>query len=489
MNPERNPEKAKNNPGANRGNPAQAEIQHSPGVQKYIDEAKVKLEERERYIREVVRKWRFDTIAVHGLYTVQEALDNNQGSIIEPIFMSSSQAWHDADEMEAALAYLIPGWAYSRIANPSTSYLEDTLMLLETYGTDIEASCSCTSSGMSAIFSATEPLLAMEPQQTGPWNFVSSRQVYGGTHMLFDIRHPQMGAECRWVNDPTDLDEWKAKIDVNTSFLYGEAPSNPSQTFFDIKAIADLAHKNHIPLIVDSTIATPALLRPMEHGADIVVHSVTKTMTSSGFGIAGAIIARKNMEFRSVPWEGQEDYAQFLKLLPNRDFGPNLSPFHAVLTLNDIRTLRSKVSRMSHSAMQVAQFLEGHPKVEKVEYLGLEHHPLHELASRYMWLVDSEYDEVYGGRVNRYGHLLSFLMKDGPVQAREVLNGLNRIWRATDLGRIKSIANIPTISTHQQQGEESRQAAGIPGNLIRLCVGAEHPHDIIADLDQALDKS
>ncbi len=461
----------------------------SPGVQKYVDAAKEKLAERERYIREVVKKWKFDTIAVHGLYTVQEALDKNQGSIIEPIFMSSSQAWHDADEMEAALAYLIPAWAYSRIANPSTSYLEDTLMLLETYGSDVEASCCCTSSGMSAIFSATEPLLAMEPQQSGPWNFVASRQIYGGTYMLFDVRHPQMGAECRWIDDPADLDEWASRIDVNTSFLFGELPSNPGQRFFDIKAVADLAHSHKIPLIVDSTIATPALLRPFEHGADIVVHSVTKTMTSSGFGIAGAVIAKKGLYYRSVPWEGQDDYAGYLKLLPNRDFGPNLSPFHAVLTLNDLRTLRSKVGRMSHSAMQVAQFLEGHPKVERVEYLGLKSNPLHELASRYMWLVDSEYDEVYGGRVNRYGHLLSFICREGHEYARRVLNNLQRIWRATDLGRIKSIANIPSISTHQQQGEESRKTAGIPPNLIRLCVGAEHPLDIIDDLAQALDRA
>jgi len=461
---------------------------YSPGVQRYIDEAAKKTAERERYIQEVVKKWRFDTIAVHGLYSVQEALEKNQGAIIEPIFMSSSQAWHDADELEAALAYLIPGWAYSRIANPSTSYLEDTLMLLETYGTDVDARCVCTSSGMSAIFSATEPLLAMEPQQSGPWNFVSSRQIYGGTYMLFNVRHPQMGAECRWVNDPNDADEWEKHIDVNTSFLFGELPSNPGQNFFDVKMVADIAHNHKIPLIVDSTIATPALLRPFEHGADIVVHSVTKTMTSSGFAIAGAVIAKKGLEFRSIPWEGQADYAAFLKLLPNRDFGPNLSPFHAIMTLNDIRTLRSKVSRMSYSAQKVAEFLNEHPKVEKVEYLGLKDHKYHEVASKYMWLVDSEYDDVYGGRINRYGHLLSFLMKDGHEQARNVLNNLQRIWIATDLGKIKSIANIPTISTHQQQGEESRQEAEIPANLIRLCVGAEHPDDLIADLEQALDK-
>ncbi|MFH1677078.1 MAG: PLP-dependent transferase [bacterium] len=463
-----------------------AEYKLSPGVQKYVDAAKIIFEERDRYRKEVVKKWRFDTIAVHGMYSVNEALEKNQGSIIEPIYMSSSQAWHDSDEMEAALAYLIPGWAYSRIANPSTTYLEETLALLETYGTDFEAGCVATSSGMSAIFSATEPLLAIEPQQSGAWNFVSHRQIYGGTFMLFNVRHPQMGAECRWVANPHDMSEWESKIDRNTSFLYGELPSNPGQQFFDIKKLADLAHSYNIPLIIDSTIATPALLRPFEYGADIVVHSVTKTMTSSGFGIAGAIIAKKGLNYKSVPWEGQQDYASYLKLLPNRDFGPNLSPFHAVLTLNDLRTLRGKMDQLSRSSMKVAYFLQHHPKVEKVEYLGLPTNPLHELASDYMWLVDSEYDDVYNMRVNRYGHLLSFLMKDGPKAARKVLDGLKRIWRATDLGRIKSIANIPSISTHQQQGEESRIEANIPPNLIRLCVGAEHPDDIINDLDQAL---
>jgi O-acetylhomoserine/O-acetylserine sulfhydrylase-like pyridoxal-dependent enzyme len=461
----------------------------SDGVRKYVDAANKAKADRERYVKEVVKKWKFDTIAVHGLYSVEEALEKNQGAVIEPIYMSSSQAWHDSDEMEAALAYLIPGWAYSRIANPSTTYLEQTLALLETYGTDFDATCCATSSGMSAIFSATEPLLAIEPQQTGPWNFVSARQVYGGTYMLFNVRHPQMGAQVRWVNDAANMDEWNSKIDQNTSFLFGELPSNPGQTFFDISAVAKVAHAHNIPLIIDSTIATPALLRPFEHGADIVIHSVTKTMTSSGFGIAGAVIARKGLYYKSIPWDGQEDYAAYLKMLPNRDFGPNLSPFHAILTLNDLRTLRSKVDYLSRSTMKVAEFLSIHPKVERVEYLGLPHHPLHELASRYMWLVDSEYDDIYNMRVNRYGHLLSFLVKDGHLAARRILDGLKRIWRSTDLGRIKSIANIPTISTHQQQGEESRLEAGIPPNLIRLCVGAEHPDDIIDDLEQALAKA
>jgi cystathionine beta-lyase/cystathionine gamma-synthase len=158
----------------------------------------------------------------------------------------------------------------------------------------------------------------------------------------------------------------------------------------------------------------------------------------------------------------------------------------AIMTLNDMRTLRSKVDLMSRSTMKVAVWLERHPMIERVEYLGLPNHPLHELASKYLWLVDAEHDDLYHKPVNRYGHLMSFCVKGGAEMTRKVFDGLQRIWRATDLGRIKSVATIPAISTHQQQGEEGRKLAHIPQNLIRLCVGAEHPDDVIADLDQAL---
>ncbi|HVP11560.1 MAG TPA: PLP-dependent transferase, partial [Phycisphaerae bacterium] len=157
--------------------------------------------------------------------------------------------------------------------------------------------------------------------------------------------------------------------------------------------------------------------------------------------------------------------------------------------MNDMRTLRSKMDMMSRNTMVVAQFLSKHPMVESVQYLGLPDHPLYELASKYLWLVDAEDDPQYGKPVNRYGHLMSFCVKGGPEKTRKFFDGLKRIWRATDLGRIKSVATIPAISTHQQQGEKGRKLANIPPNLVRLCVGGEHPADIIADLDQALRKA
>jgi cystathionine beta-lyase/cystathionine gamma-synthase len=239
---------------------------------------------------------------------------------------------------------------------------------------------------------------------------------------------------------------------------------------------------------VDSTVATPALLRPICHGADIVVQSATKSLTSSGFGVCGAVIARKGLVTSIDNDDLKNNFAIYIKYLPNRDYGPNLHPMQAIMSLNDMRTLRNRMDLLSCNTMKVAQFLETHPAVESVEYLGLPHHPRHELAAKYMWLVDAQYDERYRAPTNRYGHLMSFCVKGGPEPTRKFFDGLQRIWRATDLGRIKSVATIPAISTHQQQGEAGRKLAHIPPNLVRLCVGAEHPDDVINDLDQALSK-
>jgi O-acetylhomoserine/O-acetylserine sulfhydrylase-like pyridoxal-dependent enzyme len=460
----------------------------TPGMQHYIDKNNAYLAERSKYIQDVVKKWKFDTIAVHGLYTMQDAIEDYQGSIIEPIFMSTAQAFRDSDEMAAALAYMIPSWSYSRIANPSTYYYEWTLALLEGYGFDGHTECCSTSSGMAAIMTAVQPFLVHKFHNVlEPRNFVATAQCYGGTFQQFQVRmHEERDIECRWVEDATNLDEWASKIDKNTRFLYGELPSNPGLGFFDIEAVADLAHSHGLPLIVDSTVATPALLRPICHGADIVVQSATKTLTSSGFGVGGAVIARSPIVTNIDNDDLKNNFSIYVKYLPNRDYGPNLHPVQAIMSLNDMRTLRNKIDQLSQNTMKVARFLETHPAVESVQYLGLPEHPLHELASKYMWLVDAEHDENYGRPINRYGHLMSFCIEGGPTATREFFDGLQRIWRATDLGRIKSVACIPAISTHQQQGEAGRSLAHIPPNMVRLCVGGEHPDDTIADLDQAL---
>ena len=441
----------------------------------------------ESYLQEM-KKCRFDTIAVHGIYSMQEALDFNQGSIIEPIYMSTSQGYRDSDEMEAALSYEIPTWCYSRIANPSIYYLEGVLALLEGYGAAVETSCIATASGMAAIQTAVEPFLLPDPgDPTRPINFVAPPQVYGGTFQLFAVRKEQeRNITWRKVADATRISDWEKAIDENTRFLYGEIPSNPGQAFFDLKKVADLAHRHGIPMIVDNTVATPALMRPLAFGADIVIQSVSKTLGTSGFGIAGAVISRKNLTSNVDNPDMKADFAMYAKKLPNRDNGPNISPMNAILALNDIRTLRSRVDMQSRSTLTIARHLSKHRHIEQVDYLGLEAHPLHKLASEYLWLADAEHDELYRKPVNRYGHLMSFRVRGGAQAARDVFDAFSRIFRATDLGRIKSVATIPAISTHSQQGEEARKLADVPANLIRLCVGAEHPDDIIADLDRSL---
>lgn len=460
---------------------------NNPGVNFYVEAGKRAMAWHQQQL-EKMRACRFDTIAVHGVYSMQEALDFNQGSLIEPVYMSTSQGYRDSDEMEAGLGYMIPTWCYSRIANPSMYYYEGVLGLLEGYGSGLETSCIATASGMAAIQSAVDPFLVEDPKRPGAkMNFVATCQVYGGTFQQFAIRkEKERHIEWRKVMNSNDLSEWENQIDENTRFLYGEMPSNPSQAFFDLEKVVKLAHKYNLPIIIDSTVATPALLRPLEYGADIVVQSVTKSLATSGFSICGAVISRKNIVSNIDNDEMKADFCGYVKLLPNRDNGPNISPMNAIMALNDIRTIRTRMDLVSSSTQKVAEFLNQHKAIEQVDYLGLPSHELHELASRYMYLVDSEHDPRYGQKVNRYGHLMSFRVKGGAQPTRQVFDAFERIYRATDLGRIKSVATIPAISTHSQQGEEGRKLAQIPDNLIRLCVGGEHPDDVIRDLDQAL---
>jgi O-acetylhomoserine/O-acetylserine sulfhydrylase-like pyridoxal-dependent enzyme len=316
---------------------------------------------------------------------------------------------------------------------------------------------------------ATQPFLSVDAEP-GPMNVVVTARCYGGTFQLFAQDYAiERGVEVRWVQDPLDLAEWERKIDGRTRLVLGEMPSNPQLSVFDIAGVARLAHAVGAPLIVDSTIATPALLRPIEHGADIVVHSLSKAIGGSGLVIAGAVVARKPIVSRIGPDALREDFAMYAKTIPHRNEGPALNALSALLLMSDLRTLRPRVDQWSRTALTVARYLERHA-----------------IASRYLRLVDGDAD---GREANRYGHLMGFRVKGGPRAARRVFDGLEMIWRATDLGKAKSVATIPMISTHQQQGDEGRDLAAIPGDLIRLSTGGEHPDDLIADLDRALAKA
>lgn len=452
----------------------------SDGLAAWVERGRKDAEAAERE-RTRMRGMRFDTIAVHGIYSAEAALAN-QGSLIEPAYLSPAQHFADSDHLEAALGYLIPAWGYTRIANPTVGYLEETLALLECYGTGLTASAAVTSSGMAAVDMTVSAFLTAD--EDGPANIVAGAKCYGGTFQLFSERFArERGVDVRWVRDPLDVGQWAAAIDEHTRVVYGEMPSNPSLSVFDIAAVAEVAHATGIPLVVDSTVATPALLRPLGLGADVVVHSVSKSIASSGLAIAGAIVARHGLVSRRGPDELRADFATHLKLLPLRDHGPAISPFNALMALTDLRTLRGRMDAWSRSTLRIAEFLATHPDVEAVHYPGLASDPGHELARRVMWLADGTDD---AGEVNRFGHLLAFTVRGGGQAARRVLDGLRLVRRATDLGRVKSVATIPAISTHQQQGEAGRDLAAIPANLIRLSVGAEHPADLENDLAAAL---
>ena len=440
--------------------------------------------EREDRARSAARTRRFDTIAVHGIYDHLAAADN-QGAIIEPAYLAPAQHFADSEHLEAALGYLMPAWGYTRIANPTTHYLEETLALLEAYGTEIAASCVVTGSGMAAVHLATNALLAADPARPGSTpNLVASAKCYGGTFMLFLRYAAERGIGVRWIADPLDGAAWAAAIDEDTRFLYAESPSNPALAVADIPALAELAHRHGLPLLIDSTVATPACLRPLALGADVVVHSLSKAIGSSGLAIAGAVTARRDIPVRVGPDDLRADFATHLKLLPARDFGASLSPASALAILSDLRTLRTRMDAWGRATQTVAEFLEAHTAVERVWYPGLASHPGHAIAARDFALADGDAE---GRPSSRYGTLLAFTLRDALPAARRMFDKLEIVFRATDLGRVKSVAAIPSISTHQQQGEGGRAIADVDAGLVRLSVGGEHPADVIADLAHALE--
>jgi len=448
------------------------------GIQKYIDQGN-QVTQEEQNQRLAMRNKKFDTIAVHGIYNMQAAIAN-QGSIIEPAFLSTAQHYENSDHMETGLAYLMPAWTYARVANPTLHYLEETLALLEGYGFTEEVTAHLTGSGMAAVFLSTNPFLMNDKSFQKP-NIVASARCYGGTFTLFTRYANERGIDLRWVKDPLNLDEWANLIDSETRFVFGEMPANPSLAVIDINSVSALAHTAGAPFIIDSTIATPALMRPFLHGADVVVHSVSKSMAASGFVIAGAVITKANIPSKVGPDELRQNFASYIKGFPHRDMGPTLNPLTALFTLSDLRTLRSRTDITSQTAMTIVNYLQSNSAVETVNYPGLPDFPGYDIASQYMHLVDAAENNK-----SRFGYLLSFTVKKGALAARDVFDRFKMIWRATDLGRVKSVATIPMISTHQQISGTDKDIAGLQPNLIRLSVGMEHADDIIADLEQAL---
>ncbi|MFC1748368.1 O-succinylhomoserine sulfhydrylase [Pseudomonadota bacterium] len=386
-------------------------------------------------------EFNFDTLAVRaGQQRTAEAEQS------EAIFPTSSYVFASAAEAAARFSGEEPGNIYSRFTNPTVRTFEKRLAAME--GGE---RCVATSSGMSAILSTFMALC-----QAGD-HVVSSRAIFGTTSVLFTNYLAKFGVETSFV-DLVDLDAWQAAIKPNTKLLFLETPSNPLTEVADIQALADLAHANDCLLIVDNCFCTPALQRPLEMGADIIIHSATKYLDGQGRCIGGAVVGKEDVV-------GTDVYG-FL-----RTAGPTMSPFNAWVFLKGLETLRLRMDAHCKSALELAQWLEQQPKVKQVNYPGLKSHPQHELAAK---------------QQRSFGGVLSFEVDGGKESAWKLIDSTTMISITANLGDAKSTITHPATTTHGRLTPEQRSNAGISDGLIRIAVGLEDINDIKADLSRGM---
>lgn len=422
------------------------------------------------------------TLCLHG----GQQPDPTTGARAVPIYQSTSFVFQDADHAARLFALQEFGNIYSRIMNPTCDVLEQRLALLEG-----GSGALAVASGQSA-----EALAILNIARSGQ-NFVTSSSLYGGSDTLFRHTFARFGIEARFV-DSSNPENFRGQIDENTRCLYAETIGNPRGDIPDLAAIADIAHEAGIPFIVDNTMASPVLCRPMDHGADIVVHSCTKFIGGHGSSIGGIIVEKGDF-----PWDngrfpemtepdptyhgmkffetfGPMKLAYILKARVQllRDLGPAMSPFNAFLFLQGLETLHLRMPRHCQNALAIARFLENHPKVDWVQYTGLESHPSYQLAQKYL--------------PNGCGSVFGFGVAgaDADEQYRNgvrFIENLKLFSHLANLGDSKSLVIHPASTTHQQLTREQQIAAGALPNFIRLSIGTEDERDLIADLSQTLD--
>lgn len=423
------------------------------------------------------RKYGLATRAVH---VGQENADPATNARAVPIYATTSYLF-DSPEHAAALFGLREfGNIYTRIMNPTTDVFERRIADLE--------------SGVAAVGvasgQAAQMLAILNLAQAGD-SIVSASALYGGTFAQFKFTFPRMGITTKFV-DGTDPQAFADAIDDTTRAVYLETIGNPKLEVADIRAIADIAHERGVPLIVDNTFASPVLCRPIEHGADIVVHSATKWIGGHGTSIGGVVVDGGTFDWANAerfrgfyvdpepayhglsfaPTFGNIAFAIRLRVVLLRDLGPALSPFNSFLFIQGLETLNLRMRRHSENALAVARFLEQHELVEWVSYPGLESHPTHENARKYL-------DGGFGG-------ILTFGVRGGEAAARKVISGVKLYSLVANVGDAKSLIIHPWSTTHEQLSEEDRQAAGASPDLIRLSLGIEEADDLIDDLDRAL---
>ncbi|HWK62090.1 MAG TPA: bifunctional O-acetylhomoserine aminocarboxypropyltransferase/cysteine synthase [Eoetvoesiella sp.] len=422
---------------------------------------------------------KLETLAIHAGYQA----DPTTKSVATPIYQTTSYAFDSTQHGADLFDLKVPGNIYTRIMNPTNAVLEERVAALEG-----GVAALAVASGMAAITYAIQTIA-----QAGD-NIVSVAKLYGGTYNLFAHTFPRQGLTVKFAPHD-DVAALEALIDENTKAVFCESIGNPAGNIVDIQAIADAAHRHGVPLIVDNTVASPALCRPFEHGADIIVHALTKYMGGHGTTIAGAIV-----DSGKFPWaehkkrfpmlnEPDPSYhgvvyteafgpAAFIgrcRVVPLRNTGAALSPFNAFLILQGIETLPLRMERHTENALKVAQLLKAHPQVAWVQYAGLPDHPEHALAKKYM-----------GGKP---ASILSFGIKGGSAAGARFIDALKLVVRLVNIGDAKSLACHPASTTHRQLSPEELAKAGVGEDMIRLSIGIEHIDDIAADIDQALNAS
>lgn len=418
-----------------------------------------------------------ETLAVHA----GTAPDPTTGARITPIYQTTAYVFKDADQAANRFALTEPGNIYGRITNPTQAVLEEKVAALEG-GTAALA----TASGHAAEFLTFHTL--MEPGE----NFVAGRQLYGGSINQFANAFKSFDWQVRWA-DSEDPESFEKQIDDKTRAIFIESFANPGGVVVDIEAIAKIAHAHGVPLIVDNTLATPYLLRPIEHGADIVIHSLTKFIGGHGNSMGGLLIDGgtfdwgKSGHYKKLT-EPRPDYAGLViyeatgnaafataaRVLGMRDFGPTISPFNAFLILTGAETLPLRMQKHSDNALAVAQYLEKHNKVSWVNYAGLTGNKYHKLQQRYA--------------PKGAGSVFTFGVKGGYEAGVKFASSLKLFSLLANIGDTRSLVIHPASTTHRQLTDSQKIAAGAGPDVVRLSIGIEDIKDIIGDIEQALNK-
>ncbi len=422
---------------------------------------------------------RDETIALHTGYEPEPTTK----SVAVPIYQTVAYEFDDAQHGADLLNLAVPGNIYTRIMNPTTDVLEQRVAALEGGVAALGVSAGSAAINYSVLTIA----------KAGD-NIVSVPMLYGGTYTLFRHMLPELGIDCRFA-DSDSPDDLEAKIDGDTKAVFLESIGNPAGNIPDLEAIAEMAHRHGVPVIVDNTVATPALIKPIQWGADIVVHSLTKYMGGHGTTLGGIIV-----DGGTFPWADHADkypgltqpepayhgvvytdalgpaaYIGRARTVALRNTGSAIAPTSAWQILQGIETLNLRMERHTANAQAVAEFLEGHASVEWVEYGGLEGSINHEMAKKYT--------------AGRPSALLTFGITGGFEAGERFYDALELFTRLVNIGDTKSLAAHPASTTHRQLSEEELVTAGVTPDMIRLCIGIEHIDDILADLEQALKAS